>query len=80
MELRLNLSETVAREAKAQDLLNSEAIETFLREELRRRRVEQLFAAADRLAVLDIPVDVDEVETEIQAARVWTRSGENERL
>lgn len=47
-----------------------EAIETLLREEIRRRRVDQLFSVADRLANLDAPMLTEsEVEAEIEAAR-----------
>ncbi|MBM4080610.1 MAG: hypothetical protein FJ278_12985, partial [Planctomycetes bacterium] len=55
LDLKLKLPETVAEEARAKGLLDSSAIEGLLREELRRRRVESLFAAADRLAGVSLP-------------------------
>ena len=77
LELKLNLSESLADEAKAQGLLEPPAIERMLREELRRSRVEQLFAAADRLAAQDLPAMTDtEVEREIQAARAQRHGGD----
>ena len=46
----------------------------MLRDELKRSRVEQLFAAADRLAAQDLPALTEaEVEQEIQAARAQRR-------
>ncbi len=51
-------------------LLKPEAIESLLREEIRRRRVNSLFEAADRLAALDGPLTETEVEAEIAAVRV----------
>ena len=67
--------ESVARDAEAAGLLQSEALERLLREEIKRRRVEQLFAAADRLAALDLPpLTESEVEAEIQAARTQRRA------
>ncbi len=69
LELRLILPDNVAREAEAQGLLSSEAIEVLLRAELRRRHVDQLFGAADRLAALPEPPAADEIEAEIQAVR-----------
>ncbi len=69
VELRLNLPDSVAREAGAQGLLCAEAIESLLRAELRRRHVDQLFDAADRLAALPEPLTDEEIEAEIQAAR-----------
>jgi len=69
-ELKLTLPDNLAREAEASGLLTPEAIETLLREEIRRRRVDRLFSAADRLANLDVPMLTEsEVEAEIEAAR-----------
>jgi hypothetical protein len=70
VEIKLNLSDSLAREAEAGGLLTSESIEYLLREEIRRRRVNRLFAAADRLAALDMPpLTESELEAEIQAVR-----------
>lgn len=69
-ELKLTLPDGLAREAEASGLLTPEAIEALLREEIRRRRVNRLFDAADRLAGLDIPPLTEaEVEAEIEAVR-----------
>jgi hypothetical protein len=69
-ELKISLPDNLAREAEASGLLTPEAIESLLRDESRRRRVDQLFNAADRLANLDMPTLTEsEVETEIEAAR-----------
>ncbi len=65
----MNLPEGIAREAEAQGLLRAEAIESLLRAELRRRHVDQLFDAADRLAALPEPLTAEEIEAEIRAAR-----------
>lgn len=76
LELKLNLSDSLADEAKAKGLLEPPAIERMLRDELKRSRVEQLFAAADRLAAQDLPSLTEaEVEQEIQAARAQRRAG-----
>lgn len=69
-ELKLTLPDGLAREAEASGLLTPEAIEALLREEIRRRRVNRLFDATDRLADLDIPPLTEaEVEAEIEAVR-----------
>lgn len=65
----LNLPDNLAREAEASGLLKPEAIAALLRAEIRRRRINKLFAAADRLADLDQPLTESEVEAEIIAAR-----------
>ncbi|MEJ7702079.1 MAG: hypothetical protein WKF71_20950 [Pyrinomonadaceae bacterium] len=49
----LTLPDNLAREAEANGLLRPEFIASLLRTEIRRRRVNKLFAAADRLADLD---------------------------
>lgn len=76
-EFKLTLPDSLAREAEASGLLTPEAIEGLLREEIRRRRVSQLFEAADRLAGLDIPpLTESEVEAEIEAARRSRRASD----
>lgn len=70
LEIRLSLPDSVAQEAEASGLLQSESLEILLREELRRRRAQRFFEAADRLAALDEPPMTEaEVEAEIQAVR-----------
>jgi hypothetical protein len=74
-ELTVTLPEGLAREAQAIGLLRPEALERLLREEIRRRRTEQLFAAADGLAGVDLPPLTEaEVTAEIQAARTERRA------
>ena len=69
IELKLDLPDSLAREAEANGLLTPEAIEALLRAEVRRRRIDKLFDTADRLAALDMPLTEAEVEAEIAAAR-----------
>jgi hypothetical protein len=74
--LTVTLPERLAREAEAKGLLKPEALERLLREELR-RRAEQLFRAADRLAAPDQPAPSEaEFEAEIDAARGQRRANE----
>jgi hypothetical protein len=68
LELTLTLPDSLAREAEASGLLTPQGLEALLRAEVQRRRVTQLFEAADRLAALP-PLTEAEVEAEIQAAR-----------
>jgi hypothetical protein len=70
VDLRLSLPEQLLKEAEEVGLLNPKSIERLLREEIRRRRVDNLFAAADRLAELDLPILSDEeIAEEIRLAR-----------
>ena len=70
VEIKLDLPDSLAREAETNGLLKPEAIESLLREEIRRRRgVNNLFESADRLASLDAPLTETEVGAEIAAVR-----------
>lgn len=70
VQFKLELPDEIAKEATEKGLLTSEAISTLLREELRKRRVDDLFAAADRLASAQgAPLTTEEIEAEIAAAR-----------
>lgn len=74
LEVTLTLPDAVAREAEARGLLNAETLGALIEAEVQRRRVEQLFAAADRLAALPTPsLSEAEVEAEILAARTERR-------
>jgi hypothetical protein len=75
LEVKLALPDSLAREAAAAGLLTPEAIERLLLEEVRRRRVNKLFEAVDRLAALEMsPLTDAEVEAEIRAARAGKRA------
>ncbi|MEW6359703.1 MAG: hypothetical protein AB1696_25420 [Planctomycetota bacterium] len=68
--VKLVLPDALAQEAEAIGLLKPRAMEVLLRQELRRRRVNRLFRAADRLAGLDMPpLTATEIEAEIRAVR-----------
>jgi hypothetical protein len=70
VDLKLSLPEQLLKEAEEIGLLNPQSIERLLREEIRRRRVDNFFAAADRLAELDLPILSDEeITEEIRLAR-----------
>ena len=72
--ITVEVPDELVKEAVAADLLSSDALVDLIRQEIRRRRVDRLFAAADRLAVLDAPVlSAAEVATEIEAARAKRR-------
>ena len=48
MELKVNLPDALASEAKAAGLLTAQAIERLLREAVRNKAVNELLEAADR--------------------------------
>lgn len=68
--LTIDLPDNLAKEAKEAGLLAPGAIETMLRENLRRRAVDGLFIAADKLAVANFPpMTMDEIQQEVNAVR-----------
>jgi hypothetical protein len=74
LEIHLALPDGLAREAEAEGLLTLQPIERLLREEVRRRRVDERFETADRLQTLDIlPLSEAELDAEIQTARAERR-------
>jgi hypothetical protein len=73
LELNLALPDQLAREAEPNGLLQPEALERLLRDEIRRRTVGDLSDAADRWAPLpEPPLTGAELQAEIQAARTET--------
>lgn len=68
--LTIDLPDTLAKEAKDAGLLNANAIEALLREGLRRRAIDGLFAAADKLAAANFPpMTMQEIQQEVNAVR-----------
>lgn len=75
LELKLTLPDALAQEAERAGLLTPRALEEMLREQVRHRRVDDLFAAMNRLANVKLPALTQaEVEIEIAAARQTARS------
>lgn len=72
--LTIDLPDNLAQEARDAGLLNPEAIETMLRENLRKRGVDELFAAADKLAAANFPpMTMEEIQQEVNAVRAERR-------
>jgi hypothetical protein len=73
-EVTIAISESLASEAEASGILRGEVLERLIRDEIRRRRSDGLFAAADRLAELPGGAMTDEeLQSEIEAARAQRR-------
>lgn len=68
--LTIDLPDNLAKEAKDAGLLDPNVIETMLRENLRRRAIDGLFDAADKLAAANFPpMTMDEIQAEVNAVR-----------
>ena len=74
-ELKLSLSDSLAKEAAQAGLLSDAEIEKLLREEIRRRAAIELFEAMDRMAAVEgAPMTEEEIQAEIDAVRAARRA------
>lgn len=72
--LTINLPDTLAKEADDAGLLAPDAIESMLRDRLRRRAVDGLFTAADKIvAAKSPPMTLEEIQQEVNAVRAQRR-------
>jgi hypothetical protein len=67
--IQIDLPDATAQAAREAGLLTPEALEGLLREAMRKRQVDRLFAAMDKLAALEPPLTEEEIDAEIAAAR-----------
>ena len=75
LEMKLTLSERLARDAEAAGLLTPKAIEKLLREALRRQALRQFLSVSDRVAASGIPpMSMDEIQKEVNAVRKARRA------
>ncbi len=75
LELTLTLPASLAREAEIYRLLSPQMMESLLRTEVQRQRVNHLFEASDRLATASpAPLTAAEIEVEIEAVRAERRA------
>jgi len=75
----VRLPDDLAQEAKDAGLLRDEAIETLLRDAVRKQRVDQFFATVERLNALEPRLTEEEIRTEIEAARAERRAARDAR-
>lgn len=75
LELKLTLPQQLAKQAKAAGLLESEAIASMLREQLRRHAGKELQVMMDKLADANYPpMSEDEIQAEVNAVRKARRA------
>lgn len=75
LELKLNLPDRLAQDAAQMGLLESDSLQTLLREAVRNRRIAQLAEARTRVAAAGIPpMSLDEIQSEVDAYRAEHRS------
>ncbi len=75
LEVKLNLSDSLANQAQAAGLLNSEAIGKLLADALRRNAFDEFLSVAERVEATEIAhLSPDEIEAEIKVYRAERRS------
>jgi hypothetical protein len=74
--IQITLPDQLAQEAQQAGLLSPQLLEKWLRDQLRARRVDQLFSAMDRMGSLEEPaiMSPEEVAEEIAAMRAERRA------
>ena len=74
LEVKLNLPDSLANEARQAGLLKPEELERLLREALRARRVDRLTAVRETLATNPLPpMTPEEIQAEIDDYRAQVR-------
>jgi len=75
--IQITLPDQLAQEAQNAGLLNPSCIEHWLREQLRKQCVDELFAAMDNMSAVDEPATMspEEMAQEIATMRAERRSG-----
>lgn len=74
--IQITLPDQLAEEAQQAGLLSPELLEQWLRERLKKQKIDQLFSAMDRMAELDDPeaMTAEQVAEEMTAWRAETRA------
>ena len=72
--ITIELPEELAEEARSQGLLAADAVETMIRDALRRRAGRELLDAANELAAAELPpMTMEEIQREVDAVRAERR-------
>ena len=74
--IQVVLPDDLAEQAQKAGLLSDTRVESWLREELRRQQIDELFEAMHRMAALDDmpPMSPEEITEEIHAMRAEQRA------
>ena len=67
--ITVSLPDDLAQQAQAAGLLRPAAIETLLREAMKRRDIDELFTSIDKLNALEPALTEAEIDAEMAAAR-----------
>lgn len=68
-DIVIELPDALAKEVREAGLLRSDYVASMFRKEIRRRKINRLFSAADRLSESDLPITEQDLAAEIEAYR-----------
>ena len=75
LDIKLDLPDNLAKQAKEAGLLEPKALQSMLREAVRNRRIARLAEARDKVAAAGIaPISMEEIQAEIEADRAERRN------
>lgn len=75
LQVKLELPDILAKEAARLGLLEPQALQTLLREAVRRRHIARLAEAREKIAAAGIPpMIMEEIQTEIETHRAEQRT------
>lgn len=75
LQVKLDLPDTLAKEASSLGLLEPQALQALLREAVRSRRLARLAEARTKIAAAGVPpLSMEEIEAEIEADRAERRA------
>lgn len=78
LQLKLDLPDTLAKEATSLGLLEPKALQAMLREAVRRRRIMRLTEGRERVAAAGVPpLTMEEIQAELEADRAVRRNSKN---
>jgi len=70
LEVKLDLPESLVREAKKAGLLNAQSIEALLREAMRRQALGRFLKVSERVAAAGVPsMSEEEIQAEVDVVR-----------
>lgn len=70
LEVKLNLPDSLAKEATRMGLLNPDSLQAMLREAVRSRHITMLAEARRKIAAVGVaPMTMEEIQAEIEADR-----------
>lgn len=76
-EITVTLPDDLAQQARQADLLRPDALAALLRDAMRERRIERLFATMDKLSECEPSLSEAEIAAEVEAARAERRARES---